>query len=52
LPADPEIGLSSTSPAPCPPACQHATCHDDNGLNIRNVVLHKGCCGHGVFSQL
>jgi hypothetical protein len=32
LPADPEVELSDISPAPCLPACCHASHHDDNEL--------------------
>jgi hypothetical protein len=33
LPANPDVELSATSPASCLPACHHASCYDDNGLN-------------------
>ena len=34
LPADPDVELSAPSPAPCLSAHYHASCHDDNGLNL------------------
>ena len=34
LPDDPDIKLPATSLAPCLPACHHASCHDNNGLNL------------------
>ena len=34
LSQDPDIELSATSPAPCLPACHHASHHDDNGLDL------------------
>lgn len=36
-PADPEVEHSASSPASCLPACPHASCHDDNGLNLWTV---------------
>jgi hypothetical protein len=47
----------SFTPAPCLFACCHASCHDDNGLKLRNckpqlnVILYKSCYGHSVSSQ-
>ena len=32
--AGPDVELSATSPAPCLPACHHASYHDDNGVNL------------------
>jgi hypothetical protein len=37
LPADPDVELSGTSPAPCLPACFLASHHADNGLNLSIV---------------
>jgi hypothetical protein len=34
LPVDPEVELSAPSPAPRLPACNHVSCHDNNGLNL------------------
>ena len=61
LPANSDIELSVASPVPSPgglPAGHQASCHDENGLNLRtvsqpqcNVVLYKSCHGHGVSSQ-
>jgi hypothetical protein len=34
LPADEDVELSVPSPAPCLPACCHASYHDDNELNL------------------
>ena len=34
MPADQDVELSAPSPAPCLPAHCHASCHDDNGLNL------------------
>ena len=35
LPTHPDVDLSVASPAPwLPPACLHASCHDDNGLSL------------------
>ena len=34
LPTDPDVELSVPPPALCLPACCHASCHDDNGLNL------------------
>ena len=34
LSVDPDVELSATSLAPCLPACYHASCHGDNGLNL------------------
>ena len=34
---EPEVELSATSPAPCLPACHHASLPGNNGLNLRNV---------------
>lgn len=34
LPDDPDVELSSTSPALCLPVGHHAFCHDENGLNL------------------
>jgi hypothetical protein len=34
LTADQDVELSAPSPAPCLPACCHASCHDDNGLSL------------------
>jgi len=57
LPVDQDAELSVLSPAPCLPRCCHASCHDDNGLNIRNCkpvpvkcCSYKSCFGHGVSS--
>lgn len=33
MPVDPEVEISATSPAPCLPACHHASYHDNNGLS-------------------
>ncbi|EDL10022.1 mCG62349 [Mus musculus] len=33
---EPEVELSATSPAPCLPACHHASLPGNNGLNLRN----------------
>ena len=33
LPLDQDVELSVPSPAPCPPAGYHVSCHDDNVLN-------------------
>jgi len=37
LPSEPDVELSAP-PAPCLPGCCHASCHDDNGLNLS---IHK-----------
>jgi hypothetical protein len=34
LPLDQDAELSASPPAPCLPARCHASCHDDNGLNL------------------
>jgi len=34
LPLDEDIELSAPSPAPCLPGCCHASCYDDNELNL------------------
>jgi hypothetical protein len=34
LPANPDVELSATCVAPCLPVCYHASCHDNNGLNL------------------
>ena len=34
MPADPDVELSTTSPAPCLPVCCHASHCADNGLNL------------------
>ena len=34
LPADQDVELSATFPAPCLPACHHVSYHDVNGLNL------------------
>jgi hypothetical protein len=34
LPADQDVELSAPSPASCLPAYHHASCYDDNGLNL------------------
>jgi hypothetical protein len=34
LPADTDVELSASCPAPCLPACHHASHHDSNGLNL------------------
>lgn len=36
LPADQDIGLSASFPSLCLPACYHASCHGNNGLNPWN----------------
>ena len=56
LPANPDVELVATSPAPCLPACCHASHHDDNGLNLcktplMKCFLYKSFCGSGVSSQ-
>ena len=35
LSAHPDIELSANFPAPCVPECCHASCQDNNGLNLR-----------------
>ena len=32
--ADWDVELSAISSAPCLSVCHHASCHDDNGLNL------------------
>ena len=32
---DPDLELSAPSPASCLPMCHHASCHTDNGLNLK-----------------
>ena len=34
LPANQDVKLSAVSPAPYPPMCFHAPCHDDNALSL------------------
>jgi hypothetical protein len=34
LPAHPDVEVSATSLAPCLPVCCHASCQDNNGLNL------------------
>ena len=34
LPVHPDLELSATSLASCPPECCLASCHDDNGWNL------------------
>jgi hypothetical protein len=58
LPVDQYVEVSASSLAPCLPGCCHASCHDDNGLNLWNCkpapvdfFLYKNCCGHVVSSQ-
>ena len=34
MPLDENAGLSAPSSAPCLPAGCHASCHDNNGLNL------------------
>ena len=34
LPSDQDVEVLALSPAPSLPACCHASCHDDNGLNF------------------
>ena len=34
LPEEPYIELSATSPAPCLPACHHASHNEDNEINL------------------
>lgn len=34
LPADPDVKLTAVSPAPCLPACYHASPCVDNGLRL------------------
>ena len=58
LPADQDVGLLAL-PALCLPACSHASCNDNNGLNLKLesspsemfFFINRSCCGHGVFSQ-
>lgn len=38
LSADPDVSLSSISPAPCLPVCHQALCPDDNGLDLWNCT--------------
>ena len=37
LPADSDVELSATSPAPCLPVCHHAFHHDNNELSLWTV---------------
>jgi hypothetical protein len=37
LPSDQDVELPAPSPAPCLPGHCHASCHDDNGLNLQTV---------------
>ena len=34
IPLDQDVEFSDPSPVPCLPAGCHASCHDDNGLNL------------------
>jgi hypothetical protein len=36
LPLDQDVELPAPSPVPCQPGCCHASCHDDNELNLWN----------------
>ena len=52
LPADPYLELSAAPTAQWLPMCCHASCHDNQGLNLAtvshpqlNVVLYKTCHG-------
>ena len=56
LPLDQHVELSAPSPALYLPACCHASCLDNNGLNLWhykaaliNSVFHKSCHSQGVF---
>ena len=37
LPVNVDVEFLATSPAPGLPACHHASCYDDNGLNSETV---------------
>jgi hypothetical protein len=54
LPADQDVELSVSSPAPCLPGCCHVSCQDDNTVTISqlqlNVFLYKSCLGLRVSS--
>jgi hypothetical protein len=59
LPADQDIELSAPSPAPCLPACYHASCLDDDGLNLWTCkptpikcCPYKSCLGHVFWFSL
>ena len=54
VPADQDVELSTSSPAPCLLAQWHASYHVDNRnckLVQLNVFLYKSCCSHDVSSQ-
>lgn len=58
LQSDQDAQLSAPSWAPCLSGHCHVSCHDDNGLNLRNYkpattkfFLYKSCLGHGLLSQ-
>lgn len=58
LPVQREITSWTTSPALCLPSCYHASCHENNELNLDivsksklNIFLYKSCCAQGLCSQ-